>query len=158
ARKSTPSARRRRGYHRYPASSVKSGSRSPSVETRQSPAMPLRILLARGGTMLAGVTQTEAVAPDLLDELEALAVELAHLAGAHTTDTLGSEITVEHKREPARAGIEPTNPVSEVDRNVEAIIRERVGQRFPTHAIIGEEVELQPAPDVEYVWVIDPVD
>jgi myo-inositol-1(or 4)-monophosphatase len=95
---------------------------------------------------------------ELLAELEDLAVELAHLAGAQIADTLGSEITVEYKRESARAGTEPTNPVSEVDKAVEAMIRERVGTRFPDHAIIGEEIDLQPDPSMEFAWVIDPVD
>jgi myo-inositol-1(or 4)-monophosphatase len=102
----------------------------------------------------------EAAAPpvDVLAAIEDLAVELAHLAGAQIADTLGSAITVEYKREPSRTGTAPTNPVSEVDTAVEAMIRERVGARFPTHAIIGEELEIQPDPTLEYVWVIDPVD
>ena len=104
------------------------------------------------------VNETQTSAVDLLAQIEELAVELAHLAGAQIADTLGSEITVAYKAEPQRDGIEPTNPVSDVDHAVEAMIRERVGTRFPAHAIIGEEVELQPAPDVEYLWVIDPVD
>jgi myo-inositol-1(or 4)-monophosphatase len=102
----------------------------------------------------------EAAAPpvDILAAIEDLAVELAHLAGAQIADTLGSTITVAYKRESQRGDAAPTNPVSEVDTAVEAMIRERVGARFPTHAIIGEEVEVQPDPTLEYVWVIDPVD
>ena len=101
---------------------------------------------------------TPAPSAELLAELEDLAVELAHLAGAQIADTLGTEIVVEYKREAQRTGTEPTNPVSEVDKAVEAMIRDRVGARFPDHAIVGEEVELQPDPSMEYVWVIDPVD
>jgi myo-inositol-1(or 4)-monophosphatase len=104
------------------------------------------------------VVQASSPSADLLAELEDLAVELAHLAGAQIADTLGTEIVVEYKRESQRGGIEPTNPVSEVDRAVEAMIRERVGARFPDHAIVGEEVELHPDPSMEWVWVIDPVD
>jgi myo-inositol-1(or 4)-monophosphatase len=97
-------------------------------------------------------------APDaLLAEIEGLAVELARLAGAEIADTLGREITVEYKRE-ARGGDQPTNPVSEVDRAVEELVRERIGERFPSHGIIGEEVDLHPDPAQEFVWVIDPVD
>lgn len=95
---------------------------------------------------------------ELLAEIEALAVELAHRAGAQIMDTLGSAITVDYKRAGARAGTAPTNPVSEVDHAVEAMIRERVGARFPEHGIIGEEVEIHPDPSLEFVWVIDPVD
>jgi len=95
---------------------------------------------------------------ELLAQIEKLAVELAHAAGAQIMDTLGSAIAVEYKRESARSGMEPTNPVSEVDKAVEAMIRERLAQRFPDHAIVGEEMEIQPDPNVEYVWVVDPVD
>ena len=96
--------------------------------------------------------------PDaLLDEIEGLAVELAHLAGAEITSTLEREITVEYKQE-ARGREGPSNPVSDVDHAVEALVRERIGERFPAHGIIGEEVELHPDPSHEFVWVIDPVD
>lgn len=95
---------------------------------------------------------------DLFADLEALAVELARRAGAQIMDTLGNAITVEYKREGASGNVAPTNPVSDVDRAVEAMIREAVGARFPGHGIIGEEVELQPDPSVEFLWVIDPVD
>jgi myo-inositol-1(or 4)-monophosphatase len=104
------------------------------------------------------MNETAAPSETLLAELEELAVELAHLAGAQIADTLGSAITVEYKRASQRAGTEPTNPVSEVDTAVEAMIRERVGARFPTHAIIGEEVDVHPDPTLEYAWIVDPVD
>jgi myo-inositol-1(or 4)-monophosphatase len=96
--------------------------------------------------------------PDvLLDEIEAVAVELAHLAGAEITGTLGREIAVEYKQA-GRGKERPTNPVSEVDHAVEALVRQRIGERFPDHGIVGEEVDLQPDPDREFLWVIDPVD
>ncbi len=103
----------------------------------------------------AGVTNTST---DMLAEIEDLAVELAHLAGAEITDTLGREIVVEYKSEPRNAETAPTNPVSEVDRAVEQLIRTRVAERFAGHAVIGEEDDVQPDPAVEYLWVIDPVD
>ena len=102
--------------------------------------------------------ETRALSPALLAEIEALAVALAQRAGAQITDTLGSAISVEYKREGVRGDVAPTNPVSEVDHAVEAMIRERVGERFPGHGIIGEEVEIHPDPAIEFLWVIDPVD
>ncbi|MBM4416269.1 MAG: inositol monophosphatase [Chloroflexi bacterium] len=93
----------------------------------------------------------------LLVALEALAAELAALAGAEIAQTLGREIAVEYK-DPARGAPDASNPVSEVDRAVEDLIRERVGERFPQHGIVGEEVELHPDPAHEFLWVIDPVD
>src|SRR5690606_7734125 len=50
------------------------------------------------------------------------------------------------------------DPVSEVDRAVETLVRERVAARFPGHDIVGEEVDHHPSPDHEFVWVVDPVD
>ena len=96
-------------------------------------------------------------AEPLLVEVEALAVELARAAGAEAQAALGRTIDVGYKAD--RKGKEDTNdPVSEVDRAVEAIIRERVGAQFPGHAIVGEEVDTLPAADAEWLWVIDPVD
>ncbi len=93
----------------------------------------------------------------LLIEVETLAVELARAAGSEAQAALGRTLDVTYKA--GRNGKEDTgDPVSEVDRAVEAIIRERVGARFPGHAIVGEEVETLPAVDAEWLWVIDPVD
>lgn len=92
----------------------------------------------------------------LLADIEAMAVELAQLAGAEIVSTLGREITVEYKD--ANAEGRPTNPVSEVDHAVEALVRTRIGERFPDHGIIGEEVTAHADPAREFLWVIDPVD
>lgn len=48
------------------------------------------------------------------------------------------------------------DPVTEADRRIEARIRERLGARFPTHRIVGEEHGDVGAGDV--CWVIDPID
>ncbi len=92
----------------------------------------------------------------LLADIEAVAVELAHLAGAEIVSTLGREITVEYKD--ANAEGRPTNPVSDVDHAVEALVRARIGERFPDHGIVGEEVAAHADPAREFLWVIDPVD
>jgi len=98
-------------------------------------------------------------APDdaLLDEIEAHAVALARAAGEEATRALSREIEGEYKTE-AKGDRPPSDPVSEVDRAVEQTIRERVGQHFPDHDILGEEVDDHPSPDAEFVWVIDPID
>ncbi|MSQ42340.1 MAG: inositol monophosphatase [Dehalococcoidia bacterium] len=93
----------------------------------------------------------------LLAEIEAVALELARLAGVEITATLTREITVQYKREP-RGTAAPTDPVSEVDHAIERLLRERLGQRFPAHGIVGEEVPDHPSPDHEFVWAVDPVD
>ena len=94
----------------------------------------------------------------LLTELEATARELAGAAGAEITDALGRSVSVDYKNEGKSEKSAPTDPVSEVDRAVEAMIRERLAERFSDHAILGEEQEDAPLPDAEYLWAIDPVD
>ena len=101
----------------------------------------------------------DAPLPDerLLAEIEDVALEFARLAGDEIVQALHREISVEYKTE-AKGDAAPTDPVSEVDRAVEQLIRERLADRFPNHGIVGEEVDEQPSPDVEFLWVIDPVD
>ncbi len=96
--------------------------------------------------------------PALLADLEATARELAEAAGAEIAAALGRSVTVDYKSEGKPGDAAPTDPVSEVDRAVEAMIRERLAERFPGHAILGEEQEDHPHPDAEYLWAIDPVD
>ena len=93
----------------------------------------------------------------LLQRIEALVVRLAAEGGAFATSQLDREILVEYKAD-ARGVEQASDPVSEVDHAVEALLRERVGDEFPDHVIMGEEVEVHPGPETEYVWVVDPVD
>ena len=101
----------------------------------------------------------------LLEEIERAAVQLARLAGTEIQATLGRELAVRYKRE-AEGGAGPTDPVSEVDHQVEVLIRATLGERFPDHAVVGEEIDAG-APDTaaggaagerEFAWVVDPVD
>ncbi|MCA9848817.1 MAG: inositol-1-monophosphatase, partial [Dehalococcoidia bacterium] len=94
---------------------------------------------------------------ELLERIEALAAALAAEAGAFATEQLEREVLVEYKAD--ATGKENTNdPVSEVDRAVEQLLRDRVAAEFPDHVVVGEEDATQPAPDTEFVWVLDPVD
>ncbi|MCY4456306.1 MAG: inositol monophosphatase [Chloroflexi bacterium] len=92
-----------------------------------------------------------------LREIEAVAVELARMAGERIMETLTREIAVEYKDE-GKDGRPPSNPVSEVDRAVEDFLRERLAERFPDHGILGEEIDTHPDRDAAFVWIVDPVD
>ena len=92
-----------------------------------------------------------------LARIETAALELARLAGAEILAALEREIIVEYKDEPSR-GRPPTNPVSEVDRAVEQLIRQLLDERFPSHGVVAEEMDLHPDPNAEFVWAVDPVD
>ena len=93
----------------------------------------------------------------LLAEMEATAVELARLAGAEIQSTLGKVLAVEYKGDAAAAPL-LRDPVSEVDRKVELLIRARLADSFPSHDILGEESEERPGRESDFVWAVDPVD
>lgn len=86
-----------------------------------------------------------------------LALELAQLAGAEMRAALGQEIDVRYKQGGAAAGV-LRDPVSEVDRGVEAMIRARLAAALPDHDVLGEESAERPAPGSPWLWAIDPVD
>lgn len=94
----------------------------------------------------------------VLVEWEQAALEMARIAGAEIVNALGRTLTVRYKTFVGDDGPPRyRDPVSEVDQNVEALIRERVADRFPSHGILGEEVEAPP-PTSDTVWAIDPID
>jgi myo-inositol-1(or 4)-monophosphatase len=89
--------------------------------------------------------------------IETLAVELATLAGREITHALGTIFTVRYKTGPQDAA-SLRDPVSEIDRNVEILIRKRLAARFPDHGIIGEELTERPGRNSDVVWAVDPID
>lgn len=48
--------------------------------------------------------------------------------------------------------------VTDADRKAEEVMRELIGQRYPAHAILGEEFGASGAEDAEWRWVLDPID
>jgi myo-inositol-1(or 4)-monophosphatase len=94
---------------------------------------------------------------DDLPAMEALAVELATLAGREIVAAFGTIFMVRYKTGP-RDAVSLRDPVSEIDRRVEVLIRERLAKQFPDHGVIGEEFEERPGRDSDVVWVIDPID
>jgi myo-inositol-1(or 4)-monophosphatase len=92
-----------------------------------------------------------------LDEIERMAVELATLASAEIVAAFGGIFTVRYKT--GVAGVSMLrDPVSEIDRRVEALMRSRLAERFPDHDIIGEEMEERPGRGQDFVWAVDPID
>src|SRR5690349_21828498 len=109
-----------------------------------------------GTTVEQEVTQPErpeAPYPDvsMLDAIEAVACDLLAQAGRIVMVRYGSTLLVDYK-DKAKA-----DPVTEIDRAVEAFLTEAVGQRFPGHAVLGEEGQ-DPAEEAEFLWIVDPVD
>lgn len=48
--------------------------------------------------------------------------------------------------------------VTEADRGAEQLLRRRIGERFPDHAILGEEFGGERDRDAEHLWLLDPID
>jgi myo-inositol-1(or 4)-monophosphatase len=93
----------------------------------------------------------------LLANLEQTAVELARIGGAEIRAALGGLLTIKYKGSEADPQL-LKDPVSQVDRQVETIIRARLGERFPDHCIIGEEMVGARGSAQGFVWAVDPID
>lgn len=85
---------------------------------------------------------------DLTGFLE-FAMEAAWAAGQSTLAHFQTGVDVERKSD--------ASPVTVADRTAERLLRERIGARFPDHAILGEEYGAAGANE-RYRWVIDPID
>jgi histidinol phosphatase-like enzyme (inositol monophosphatase family) len=79
-----------------------------------------------------------------------LALELAEKAGKLTLDYFGRRsLQVFSKRD--------DTPVTEADRNAEALIRQGISARFPADGLFGEEFDERPSGNGRR-WIIDPID
>lgn len=83
------------------------------------------------------------------ESFKAFINELADMSGGYISKFFGKKMDVELK--------EDLSPVTQVDRNAEAMLREAVRKKFPSHGVIGEEYGAENA-DAEFVWVLDPID
>lgn len=105
----------------------------------------------------ARAADAPALSERTLREIERVAVELAHVAGAEIQTAFGGMLTVKYKDAPAER-MTWQDPVSEVDQKVESLIRARLAERFPDHDILGEESSERPGRDHDVVWAVDPID
>lgn len=87
-----------------------------------------------------------------LRDLDSTARELADRGGEILLDRFQSALHVQYKDERA------LDPVTEVDRAIEDMVRAEVAQRFPEHGVVGEEREDAGPELADVVWVIDPLD
>lgn len=77
------------------------------------------------------------------------AVAAARSAGEVTLRYFRGGVTVERKAD--------HSPVTVADREAEQLLRDRIGSRYPDHAILGEEFGEQDS-DSPFRWIIDPID
>ena len=86
-----------------------------------------------------------------IESLKRFAINAAVAGGRETLKWFRQPVSVENKKE--GSGFDP---VTAADRACERVIRDRIGARFPTHAIQGEEFEDHGGH--EWTWLIDPID
>jgi myo-inositol-1(or 4)-monophosphatase len=84
-----------------------------------------------------------------MNEFVSSAADIAREAGALLMKYFHRRVSVEYKGE--------ADLVTEADRQSEALIRERIRTRWPTHDILGEEQGLVDTGS-EYRWYVDPLD
>jgi len=98
------------------------------------------------------------VDPRAVAELERCAVELARAAGERICAAAASRAFTVHFKHPRRGHAPNSNPVTDVDRDVEALVRAALAARHPDHAVIGEEGGESAPRNARIVWAVDPVD
>jgi histidinol-phosphatase len=81
----------------------------------------------------------------------------AELAFANELADGAAEIALHYFRGEFRIRLKKDRtPVTQADLEIEAMIRERIAERFPDDAVLGEEQGL--AGSSERVWIVDPID
>lgn len=92
----------------------------------------------------------ELPSPSIRAQLKATALEAARVAGSILTDAANNGFHVEYK--------DTVNLVTDADRRSEQAVIEVIRKTFPAHRILAEEGGAQAGRDLEYQWVIDPLD
>ena len=87
---------------------------------------------------------------DTLQTYLEFATETAYLAGKLTLGYFQTGVRPDMKAD--------DTPVTVADRGAEELIRARIEQRFPGHAVLGEEFGETVGIDASHRWIIDPID
>lgn len=85
-------------------------------------------------------------------------LDAAEIAAAMTLPRFRAGVTVDNKLEGQNDRLQGGfDPVTEADREAERAIRELIGERFPDHGIVGEELDNKDARSA-FTWIVDPID
>lgn len=83
----------------------------------------------------------------------------AYLDFAIETALLAGELTLGYFQTDLKPGIKKNNtPVTIADQKAEKLIRSRIEQKYPDHAIVGEEFGEDGKGGANLRWYIDPID
>ncbi len=85
-----------------------------------------------------------------LPEMLTFAQELAWHAGKVTLRYFQTGVTPDRKAD--------DSPVTVADREAERVMRAMISDRYPTHAVIGEEAGASGDDDADWQWILDPID
>jgi histidinol-phosphatase len=77
------------------------------------------------------------------------AIDSAFQAGRLVLTHFQTALEVDHKSD--------ASPVTVADRGGEALLRRLIGERFPRHGIVGEEMG-ESGSDSTHRWILDPID
>lgn len=84
-----------------------------------------------------------------LDEILDFALALSREAGQFILP-LWKNVAVDHKADGSE--------VTEADRGAERLLRHRLAERYPDHAVVGEEYGGERHPIADHLWLLDPID
>jgi histidinol phosphatase-like enzyme (inositol monophosphatase family) len=85
------------------------------------------------------------------DTVRRTLLDAADIAAAMTLPRFRTPLAIDNKWS---VGFDP---VTEADREAERVIRDLIGERFPDHAIVGEEWDAK-ATGSRFTWIVDPID
>lgn len=87
--------------------------------------------------------------PEQINEIFEFVTAFSTSAGDLVRELVKEKFSKEEKRDKSF--------VTEVDFKVEDLLREKVGELFPDHGLVGEE-RASINPDADFQWIIDPID
>jgi histidinol-phosphatase len=103
----------------------------------------------RGNYIFRVVEQNGVMAEPSLREILDFALTLNAEAAQYILPRW-KNVAVEHKADGSE--------VTEADRGAEQLLRRLIAERYPNHAILGEEFGGPRTRDAEHLWLLDPVD
>jgi len=108
--------------------------------------------------MKSGYTDPHPVSHDEREACLEFAVRIAEQAGQASWPFLrkGQDRSGDENKATAATSDPTFDPVTQADRNAEAIMRQAIGGRYPSHGLLGEGYGFTPGSRL--AWVLDPVD
>jgi len=75
-----------------------------------------------------------------------------------TAKTAGAEILKNSQKPHDVTYKSVKNPVTKIDRKIDAMITKKIARAYPSHAILSEELASNLRGNPKFLWVVDPID